>query len=321
MDDHGIAVADERRILARGRLAAGGIGRDGQRLAVGGDDDLALGIGAIDRRAQRLQPGQHVRAGMTVVVILPDADDGDGGRHSLQKGLGGAGRTSMVSGLQHVGPHIRAGGHQVGLRVLLHVAGEEEARPAVVDAQDQTAVIGVGIRLHRPDDLDARAAERPAVACLRHLDGVPLLVGVFDDVGEDLRRVFRDARIDVLRRVFGQHGGKAPAVVLVRMCVDHIGQPRHVQPVQAGDEELPLLDRAAVDEHGLVPAGEHDAVALPDVEEADGERLIRRCLLRCGGRRRRLWITGFRFSARAEIRHKRNDNNDQHVQPQRHAPG
>ena len=68
VDDHGIAVADERRILARGRLAAGGIGRDGQRLAVGGDDDLALGIGAIDRRAQRLQPGQHVRAGMTVVV-------------------------------------------------------------------------------------------------------------------------------------------------------------------------------------------------------------------------------------------------------------
>ena len=35
VDDHGIAVADERRILARGRLAAGGIGRDGQRLAVG----------------------------------------------------------------------------------------------------------------------------------------------------------------------------------------------------------------------------------------------------------------------------------------------
>ncbi len=190
----------------------------------------------------------------------------------------------MMPDLQHVGLHICAGVHQVGLRVLLHVAGEEEARPAVVDAQDQTAVIGVGIRLHRPDDLDARAAERPAVAGLRHLDGVPLLVGVFDDVGEDLRRVFRDARIDVLRRVFGQHGGKAPAVVLVRMRVDHIGQLRHVQPVQTGDEKLPLLDRAAVDEHGLVPAGEQDAVALADVEKADGERLIRRCLLRCGGR-------------------------------------
>ena len=227
----------------------------------------------------------------------------------------------MMPDLQHVGPHICARVHQVGLRVLLHVAGEEEARPAVVDAQDQTAVIGVGIRLHRPDDLDARAAERPAVACLRHLDGVPLLVGVFDDVGEDLRRVFRDARIDVLRRVFGQHGGKAPAVVLIRMCVDHIGQLRHVQPVQTGDEELPLLDRAAVDEHGLVPAGEQDAVALADVEEADGERLIRRRLLRCGGRRRRLRITAFRFSARAEICHERDGNNDQHVQPQRHAPG
>lgn len=105
------------------------------------------------------------------------------------------------------------------------------------------------------------------------------------------------------------------------MCVDHIGQLRHVQPVQAGHQELPLLDRAAIDEHGLVPAGEQDAVALPDVEEADGERLIRRCLLRCGGRLRRLRITGFRFSARAEICYERDGNNDQHVQPQRHAPG
>ena len=110
-------------------------------------------------------------------------------------------------------------------------------------------------------------------------------------------------------------------MVLIRVRVDHVGQLRHVQPVQTGHQELPLLDRAAVDEHGLVPAGEQDAVALPDVEEADGERLIRRCLLRCGGRRRRLRITAFRFSARAEICHERDGNNDQHVQPQRHAPG
>ena len=46
----------------------------------------------------------------------------------------------MVTGLQNVSVHICAGFQQVALGLLLHIAGKQEARPAVIDAQDKAAV-------------------------------------------------------------------------------------------------------------------------------------------------------------------------------------
>lgn len=85
VDDHGIAVANERRVLSGRGLTAGGICRNGQFRTVGDDDNLALCIGAVNRRVQRLQPRQHVRAGVSIVVVRSDADDRYGGLHSGQK--------------------------------------------------------------------------------------------------------------------------------------------------------------------------------------------------------------------------------------------
>ena len=99
------------------------------------------------------------------------------------------------------------------------------------DAQDKAAVIGIGIFLHRPDDRHRCAAETPVRAGLRHLDLPALLFRILDHVGENLRRILCDTGIDVLHRVFCQHGGQSPAVILVRVRIDHIGQLRHVQPV------------------------------------------------------------------------------------------
>ena len=190
----------------------------------------------------------------------------------------------MVTGLQNVRTHIRAGFQQVALGLLLHIARKQEARLAVIDAQDKTAVIGIGIFLHRPDDCHRCAAETPVRAGLRHLDLPALLFRILDHVGENLRRILCDTGIDVFRRVFCQHGGQSPAVILVRVRIDHIGQLRHVQPVQTGHQKLPLLDRPAINEHRVLSAGEQDTVSLSDVEKTHRQRLIRRHLLRCGGR-------------------------------------
>ena len=73
----------------------------------------------------------------------------------------------MVTGLQNVRTHIRAGFQQIPLGLLLHIARKQEARLAVIDAQDKAAVIGIGIFLHRPDDRHRCAAETPVRAGLR----------------------------------------------------------------------------------------------------------------------------------------------------------
>ena len=88
VDDHGIAVADERRVLPGRRFTAGGVCCDGQRFPVGDDDDLALRIGAVNFRVQRLQTCQHVRAWVTVVIVRSDADHRHRGLHSRQERLG-----------------------------------------------------------------------------------------------------------------------------------------------------------------------------------------------------------------------------------------
>ena len=46
----------------------------------------------------------------------------------------------MVPGLQNVSVHICAGFQQIPLGLLLHIAGKQEARPAIIDAQDKAAV-------------------------------------------------------------------------------------------------------------------------------------------------------------------------------------
>ena len=46
----------------------------------------------------------------------------------------------MVTGLQNVRTHIRVGFQQIPLGLLLHIARKQEARLAVIDAQDKAAV-------------------------------------------------------------------------------------------------------------------------------------------------------------------------------------
>ena len=140
-----------------------------------------------------------------------------------------------------------------------------------------------------------------------------LLLRVFDHVGKDLRRIFGDAGIDVLRRVFGQHGGKAAAVILVRVRIDHIGQLRHVQPVQAGHQELPLLDRSAVDEHCLARR-RRAGCCRPARRRGSGRSASRPTGICCAAADVPQAAADHRLPLlprRAEIRHGRNGNNDQ----------
>ena len=128
----------------------------------------------------------------------------------------------MVADLQDSGAHVRTSFEKISLRLLLHVAGEEEARLTKLDAQHQTAVIAVGIRPDRAYTGDGCIADVPAVARLRDFDLPSLLLRVFDHVGKDLGRMFGHGGIDMLRRVFGQYTGKAAAVILVRVRIDHV---------------------------------------------------------------------------------------------------
>ena len=121
-------------------------------------------------------------------------------------------------------------------------------------------------------------------AGLRHFDLLALFFRIFNHVGKNLCCILRDTGIDVFRRVFCQHGGQSAAVILVRVRIDHIGQFRHIQPVQPGHQKLSLLDRPAVDEHRILAAGEQNTVALPDIKEAYCQRLVGWHLLRRGRR-------------------------------------
>jgi hypothetical protein len=126
-------------------------------------------VGAVD--GHPVQGVQHRRVGMAVVVVPPDADEGDLSPDRLQKPRRVRVAT-MVRNLQHVGADAFGPAQQERLRHVLCIAGEQHPAVGMDNTHDEGVLVQVvGERAvgRRAEHLDDRRAEREPLA-RRHRD-------------------------------------------------------------------------------------------------------------------------------------------------------
>ena len=224
VEDLRIDVADvdlggvpDRGIQLRFRRAALGLERNVPPVADRVDD--ALQVGAEDLCVRVPQTAERRLGRMAVGVVRADGDDGVV-RHDLaQEDIARRSGAAVVPDLEDRCVQPRAGLDQLILRCDAHVPGEEEARLAIVDAQNDGVFVVVFIVAQRAEHGDLRLAEREGVSGGRNFDVAALFVRVFHEVGKRLRAIFRGARPDMPRRELRQHAREAADVVLVAVCL------------------------------------------------------------------------------------------------------
>ena len=72
--------------------------------------------------------------------------------------------------LQHIGFQVGTAVYKVSLGGIFHVAGQQKAGDAVVDAQHQRGVVGLAVLRYRAQQGNGGAAQRPLGACGRYFD-------------------------------------------------------------------------------------------------------------------------------------------------------
>ena len=111
---------------------------------------------------------------MAVGVVRPHRRDGNSRPHRLEERRELV-PTAVVRHLEHIGPQVSPGGQEVGLRLRLDVAGEQQHEASHLDAQHQRAVVGVGVRAdvgpQRGKKLPAQTAQSTHLTKGCSLDG------------------------------------------------------------------------------------------------------------------------------------------------------
>ena len=173
----------------------------------------------------------------------------------------------MVPHLQDVHLEVRAAGHKVALGVGFHIACQQKAGRAVVDAQDDGGVVGFLILGHRAKHGHGGAAQRPLGAHCGHLDLEVLLLGVLDKILEALGGGLSHRAVDVVGREVGQRSGQTSHMVLVGVGAEDVFQLLDPLTLQVGDDQTAVVHIAAVIEHELSVALHQDTEGLPHIDE------------------------------------------------------
>ena len=178
---------------------------------------------------------------------------------------------------------VRAAVHKVGLRSLFHVAGQQKAGVAVVDAQHQRGVVGLAVPGHRAQQGNGGAAQRPDGAHGGHFQLQALLLGVFDKIVEAFGAALGYGAVSVPRRELCHYGGKPAYMVLVGVGAEHILQLLHPLLLQVGDHQTAVIHVAAVVEHELSVAFHQHTQRLTHIDEMH----LQGCVHRIHSRRSR----------------------------------
>ena len=169
--------------------------------------------------------------------------------------------------LQNIGFQVGTAVHKVGLGGLFHVAGQQKAGVAVVDAQHQRGVVGVAVPGHRAQQGNGGAAQRPDGAHGGHFQLQTLLLRILDKIVEAFGAALGHRAVSVLCRELCHHGGKPAHMVLVSMGAEHILQLLHPLLLQVGDYQTAVVYVAAVVEHELSVTLHQYAQRLPYINE------------------------------------------------------
>ena len=196
----------------------------------------------------------------------------------------------MVAHLEHRTGHIAAVGEQVGLRVPLHVAGEEKRGLSKVHPQHDGGVVGIVIIPPGPQNRHHSAAQGKGLVGGGCGGREALGFGVPDKIPEGLGIVFADGGKHLRRGAGVQRAGQAAHMILVGVGTHHIIQRVHALVLQIGDHPAAVLRIAAVDEHCLPPAQQQRGIGLPHVDEVDRQFPVRD--RRGGGRAGRIGAGG-----------------------------
>ena len=192
----------------------------------------------------------------------------------------------MVPHLKDIGLQVRPAVHKVALGVGFHVAGEEEARGAVVYPQDKRGIIRLAVLCHRPQQGDGRAAQLPDGAHCGHLHLQALLLRVFDKILEALGGGIRHRAVDMVGREVGQRSGQTAHMILVGVGAEDVLQFLHALILQVADHHAAIVHIAAVVKHVLPVALHQNAQRLSHIEEVHLEAVVGRGAvgLGCAGR-------------------------------------
>lgn len=247
----------------------------------GGDVDRhgAFDVRAPDVRAR--QVGEHIRVRVAEGVAAAGRHQRHGRVDHVEEPLG-VRRTSVVRDLQHVGTQPLRGAEQTQLRLHLGVAGEQQDRPAVLDAQDDRALVEVAAEAlvgRGAEHLGGRAADPQAVPCddVAHRHIASARGGPHGFHGRRHATRFRPSiPRDVRRRQEqpdadpAQHGRQPAGVVVVRVRQHDSIQDADPRRPQGRERRVGL--RAAVDEDAGAGHLDEHGIALPDVEDHHPER-------------------------------------------------
>jgi len=173
----------------------------------------------------------------------------------------------VVPYLQNIGFQVGTAVHKVGLGGLFHVAGQQKAGVAVVDAQHQRGIVGVAVLRYRAKQGDGGAAQRPDGAHGGHFQLQTLLLGVLDKIVEAFGAALGHRAVSVSRRELCHYGGKPAHMILVGVRAEHILQLLHPLLLQVGYHQTAVVHVAAIVEHELSVTLYQHAQRLPYINE------------------------------------------------------
>ena len=113
------------------------LGAHGEVLTVAANGDGTLPVGAVDVHLCVPQDAQGLLVGVAVLVARATGDDAHFRQHCVQKQVAGAGTGAVVPYLQNISLQVGTAVYKVSLGGIFHVAGQQKAGVAVVDAQHQ----------------------------------------------------------------------------------------------------------------------------------------------------------------------------------------
>ena len=286
MELFAVHIADIGLLGCAGRRRVGGVqrricrkvlGAHGVVLAVRANGDGALQVGAVDVHPGVPQDAQGLLVGVAVLVVRAAGDDPHFRQDGIQEKVACRGTGAMVSHLQDIGSEVGAAVHKVGLCGLFHIAGQQEAGGAVVDAQHEGGIVGVAVLCHRPQHGNRGTTQRPHGAHGRHFHLQTLLLGVLDKILKALGGGIRHRAVHMIRREAGQRRSQTAHVVFMGMGAEYVFQLLHPLTLQVGHHQTAVVHIAAVVEHELSVALHQHAERLPHIDEVHLQRSIHRC--------------------------------------------
>ncbi len=257
---------------------------DPQPVALEGHLDRPVDVGSQGALGDGLEARDRRRRRVPVRVVASGRDDRDSRPDGLEERCRRRRPRPVVRDLEQV-DHREAAGEELGIDLLLHVAGQQEALAADLAEQDDRDVVDrrAAVRGTRrdptrigPQDPQPHGIDAEAVAGRERIPRRPVREGLrpgrVAGTGPEHARLVHPSDSVPL-----EEEGEPRDVVLVGMAQDHgvdSPVPRRQSPVE-GDQQSPGIWPTVHQEPAPEAALDEDRVTLADVEHHDPRQPIR----------------------------------------------